>query len=154
VRPPSSPTDPDEDPARCLRRALELREALYRCLLGLGTGADWDVVGREAVAARSASRLRPTQPGDGGTAQWVLDAAGLPPARAALHAAAGSAELLLTSALGGCVTACPGAGCGWLFADPRRRRRWCSMAVCGNRAKARRHAARRTTDAGSPGFGT
>jgi predicted RNA-binding Zn ribbon-like protein len=37
---------------------------------------------------------------------------------------------------------CPGEGCGWLFLDTRGRRRWCTMAVCGNRAKARRHAAR------------
>jgi len=31
--------------------------------------------------------------------------------------------------------------CTWLFLDTSRggRRRWCSMATCGNRAKARRH---------------
>ncbi|MBZ9738682.1 CGNR zinc finger domain-containing protein [Mesorhizobium sp. CO1-1-4] len=31
--------------------------------------------------------------------------------------------------------------CSWLFLDPSatKRRRWCSMAVCGNRAKALRH---------------
>lgn len=31
--------------------------------------------------------------------------------------------------------------CSWLFLDrsPSRRRRWCSMAACGNRAKAERH---------------
>lgn len=31
--------------------------------------------------------------------------------------------------------------CSWLFLDfsPSRRRRWCSMAICGNRAKAERH---------------
>src|SRR5699024_10403516 len=31
--------------------------------------------------------------------------------------------------------------CTWLFLDPSptRRRRWCSMAICGNRAKAQRH---------------
>lgn len=31
--------------------------------------------------------------------------------------------------------------CSWLFLDPSptHRRRWCSMATCGNRAKARRH---------------
>ena len=36
--------------------------------------------------------------------------------------------------------------CSWLFLDtsPSRRRRWCSMAICGNRAKAERHH-RRTT---------
>lgn len=36
---------------------------------------------------------------------------------------------------------CEGADCGWLFIDESRagRRRWCSMADCGNRAKAKRH---------------
>ena len=35
-------------------------------------------------------------------------------------------------------------GCGWVFLDEtkNRRRRWCSMKDCGNRAKARRHYAR------------
>jgi predicted RNA-binding Zn ribbon-like protein len=40
------------------------------------------------------------------------------------------------------VRACPGHGCGWLFLDPRGQRRWCVMALCGNRAKARRHEER------------
>ncbi|MFZ5910305.1 MAG: CGNR zinc finger domain-containing protein [Chloroflexota bacterium] len=40
------------------------------------------------------------------------------------------------------VKAC--AGCGWLFLDISRpgTRRWCDMAVCGNRAKVQRHYAR------------
>ncbi|MEV0611814.1 ABATE domain-containing protein [Nonomuraea sp. NPDC050404] len=31
--------------------------------------------------------------------------------------------------------------CGWLFLDSSRggRRRWCTMSICGNREKARRH---------------
>ena len=39
------------------------------------------------------------------------------------------------------VRRCDGAGCGWLFVDRSKaqRRRWCSMADCGNREKARRH---------------
>ncbi len=39
------------------------------------------------------------------------------------------------------VELCPGEDCGWLFLDEskNRRRRWCSMETCGNRAKARRH---------------
>lgn len=34
---------------------------------------------------------------------------------------------------------CPANDCGWVFWDSSARaaRRWCSMAVCGNRAKAR-----------------
>lgn len=38
------------------------------------------------------------------------------------------------------VKQCEGDPCGWLFFDTSRNRsrRWCSMADCGNRAKARR----------------
>jgi predicted RNA-binding Zn ribbon-like protein len=38
---------------------------------------------------------------------------------------------------------CPGHDCGWLFLDRTGRRRWCSMAACGSRAKMRRLYARR-----------
>lgn len=40
------------------------------------------------------------------------------------------------------IRTCADPACGWLFLDPSGRRRWCEMAVCGNRAKARRYAER------------
>jgi predicted RNA-binding Zn ribbon-like protein len=42
------------------------------------------------------------------------------------------------------VKACEGASCTLLFADhtARRARRWCSMAICGNRAKQAAHRER------------
>lgn len=42
------------------------------------------------------------------------------------------------------IRACEGPGCGLLFADHTRRRarRWCSMAMCGNRAKQAAHRSR------------
>lgn len=45
----------------------------------------------------------------------------------------------LTSPDLGLLSSCE-AGCGWLFLDrsASRRRRWCSMAGCGNRQKAQR----------------
>jgi predicted RNA-binding Zn ribbon-like protein len=48
---------------------------------------------------------------------------------------------LLTSVLRGLVRQCEDAGCGWLFLDRSnaRKRRWCSMADCGNRNKARKY---------------
>ena len=48
---------------------------------------------------------------------------------------------LLTSASRGVVRQCEDAGCGWLFLDRSnaRTRRWCSMADCGNRNKARKY---------------
>jgi len=41
---------------------------------------------------------------------------------------------------------CPGEDCGWAFYDHSRNRsgRWCSMTICGGRAKARAHYRRRT----------
>lgn len=36
---------------------------------------------------------------------------------------------------------CPGNNCGWMFIDETKngRRTWCTMDLCGNRAKAARH---------------
>jgi len=50
-----------------------------------------------------------------------------------------SAMSLLLSPEVGRIKACP--SCDWLFVDRSnsRRRRWCDMRSCGNRAKAKRH---------------
>ncbi len=50
-----------------------------------------------------------------------------------------SASELLTSSEIENVRQCP--GCGWLFLDTskNKRRRWCHMSACGNRAKVKRH---------------
>ena len=37
------------------------------------------------------------------------------------------------------VRQCPGRNCGWFFLDVSGRRRWCTMQLCGSRAKMRRH---------------
>ena len=51
---------------------------------------------------------------------------------------------------------CANDGCRWVFQDGSRtgRRRWCSMASCGNRAKAARHRERKRAAAltGMPGL--
>lgn len=49
-------------------------------------------------------------------------------------------DLLISKNDLGRVKQCEGDPCGWLFFDTSRNRsrRWCSMADCGNRAKARR----------------
>ena len=51
-----------------------------------------------------------------------------------------SASRLLTSPDIDRVKTCTNEDCGWLFLDTSRKhnRKWCEMAVCGNRAKARR----------------
>jgi predicted RNA-binding Zn ribbon-like protein len=48
------------------------------------------------------------------------------------------------------VKACEGAHCTLMFADHTRgrARRWCSMALCGNRAKQKEFRERRRAEAG------
>lgn len=55
-----------------------------------------------------------------------------------------AADLLLSPALQQ-IRVCAGEDCSWRFLDttPGRTRQWCAMEPCGNRAKARRHYARR-----------
>jgi predicted RNA-binding Zn ribbon-like protein len=126
------------DPAAAshvVARAVAFRSALYRALVGSAFSGHWDEVNREVAAAAAASALTPGRP-----AGWTIpdqSSVDFP-----LLAVAWSAACLLTSPAASKVRACPGTGCGWLFSDPRGRRRWCSMAWCGNRNKVRRHAQR------------
>jgi predicted RNA-binding Zn ribbon-like protein len=66
-----------------------------------------------------------------------------------LHAISLEAASLLVGGDLDRIGRCPGNDCGWLFRSSQRRR-WCSMASCGNRAKARAHALRER-DAKLPG---
>jgi predicted RNA-binding Zn ribbon-like protein len=131
----------ERDPAAgaaVVARAVAFRDALRSVLLEPGPGPDWVRVNREVQRAGAAAALAPAA-APGPPARWsVADGLDRP-----LLAVVWSAALLLTSPAARGVSACPGTGCGWIFVDPRGRRRWCSMAWCGNRAKARRHAQRR-----------
>lgn len=61
--------------------------------------------------------------------------------RAILDAVAVSAESLLRSEDFARIGECSGRDCRWLWIDRTKNqsRRWCDMAVCGNRAKVHRH---------------
>lgn len=122
--------------SRQLRHARSLRRALYAaCTAPADVGA-WEAVGRQArAAATRAVLVHDAPPGH----RWSISDTGL--ARPVLELARCAGDLLAAVDLDR-VKTCPGTGCGWLFLDPRGRRRWCSMEVCGNRAKARRHAER------------
>jgi predicted RNA-binding Zn ribbon-like protein len=119
-----------------LRQALELRESLRaRARDGIGDPARLNGAAHgAAVELRSdpAGRLRfAAAPGTG-----VAGALGVLLAITAVAAADGSWSRLKI---------CPGDHCGWAFYDSSRNRsgRWCSMSVCGGRAKARAHYRRR-----------
>jgi len=124
--------------AAVLRRVQRLREPLYRLMLDPADQKAFDEFSR---VAQTAVRSTVLESGPDGLVCRVLpEALGL---ALPLFAVALSAEQLLADPVRHSVRACPGEDCGWLFLDKRGRRRWCDMAVCGNRAKVRAHAARR-----------
>ena len=138
-----------------LRRALELREALYPLFRAvtprgrppprLAAAAEPDL--SEAHGGR---RLRPAA--EGFTWGWPMMSLG--PMRILWPVVRSAAELLTGPDLDRGSSLCPGAGCGWLFLDKTRngRRRWCEMEVCGSRAKMRRYHQRRRAAAAESSF--
>lgn len=124
------------------RRALELRDALYRVLVALARDrrpppAALELITNltsEALAHGELKRtehsfeLRWDDPADLDRITWT---------------AAYSATQLLTSARLDRLKQC--AACRWVFIDTskNRSRRWCVMEVCGTHEKARRYVARR-----------
>lgn len=125
-----------------LEAALALREALFRIFAATTADlapdrADIDALSTALRATPERTRLRH---GRGG---WVWD---LPPDPGLLLAPVlwSAGDLLAGSRLR-LVRQCANPQCRWLFVDDSKSgtRRWCSMASCGNRAKAHRHYAKR-----------
>lgn len=125
--------------AQVLRRTRDLRTATYRLATGVGTDQHWEVVRRAVVSATAAGTVRP---GETSLGQWVYDVSKVGLA-VPLHLFAWQVQDLLTASPEPVVGRCPGRQCGWLFLN-RGNRRWCIMATCGNREKARRHSAHRS----------
>lgn len=128
-----------------LARAIEFREAAYRvCLAAVKHVApaarDLNAVNGVIANARSRGRLEYRN----GSFSWMFTNSqndlDLP-----LWTISLSFADLLTSGQLEYVRLCGGLECGWLFLDTTKnhKRRWCSMEGCGNRAKARRHYAKR-----------
>lgn len=102
----------------------------------------------DVLRARSVVEL---VPGEGGVAlahRHMGD-----PLDDALAAVSEPLVALIASGATGRLRICANDGCAWVFHDTSRagRRRWCSMASCGNRAKAARHRARRRAPTPSSG---
>ena len=128
-----------------LRRALELREAIYALFRAIiasqgPPAASLQPLNRILAEAMAAAGVRPAA--EGFTWGWQDDE---PQPMRILWSIARSAAELLTGPDLGRVKVCPGHGCGWLFLDKTRngKRRWCEMEVCGSRAKMRRYHQRR-----------
>jgi len=123
-----------------LHAARRLREAL-RSLLLENNGVS---VRKEAALAlnQAAERGRLTARFDSsGTVRLEADATGLEGALGRLVSIAAAA---MTDGTWRRLKACRADRCGWAFYDHARNhsRLWCSMAVCGNRTKARSYRRR------------
>lgn len=124
-----------------LRRAVMLRETLFRIFSAAADkrqaeAADLNSLNQRLSDALSRLRLRPGR--EGYLWEWKCGDADL---ERMLWPVVRSASELLTSADLSLLRQCPGEGCAWLFMDTSRNksRRWCTMEICGNRSKARRH---------------
>lgn len=127
-----------EQAADALARATAFRADLYRVLTERPAPQDaLDRVSDVVAASGTEVRVERADVEGGLTTRRRPDSLELP-----LHAVADSARRLVEDGLVADVGRCPGTGCGWLFLRNGRARRWCIMALCGNRAKARRHAER------------
>jgi len=125
--------------SRAHRRAVELREALYR-VLDAAAGkrrplpADLAVLNGHVAATFEGASLSPSGP------RFTLDT----PHRAGLddvlRTVVRAAVDLLTSDGIEHIGRCADDSCAWLFLDTTRSRtrRWCDMKSCGNRNKVRR----------------
>lgn len=123
------------------RRALEVREA-FRAVLHANNGAPVEQSAIDALDAAARDAELTVRWDTGGSAELSPARSGLEGAFGKLLAIAYRAKIEGTWAR---LKACPDDGCGWAFYDRSRNRSstWCSMAVCGNRAKARAFRERR-----------
>jgi predicted RNA-binding Zn ribbon-like protein len=136
---------PADGVAADLAAVREVREAL-RSLLLANNGEPHDAQARAVLeqAARRA-RLEPTFPPDG--AALVPRGTGVDAALGRILAAAFAAMLDGSWAR---LKACRGELCGWAFFDrsTNASATWCSMSVCGGRAKAGAYYRRRRAAGG------
>jgi predicted RNA-binding Zn ribbon-like protein len=127
--------------------AVTLREAVYGTCSALARGAAptrRNLVRLNDVLKKAIPNLELGTLGNGCCWRWAGASTLI---ERILWPIARSAADLLTSDDAGRLRECAGDGCSWLFLDRSRngRRKWCSMSSCGNRAKARRHYAKRTS---------
>jgi predicted RNA-binding Zn ribbon-like protein len=132
-----------QDHALCLRMRAGIREELGA---HVGDHADVALLHEATEALRDLPVVVTTGTGTPGV---LCPAPHLTAARKALAALAIAWSEIAVTGEAARLKRCSEHTCAWVFWDTskNRSRRWCSMRVCGNRAKARRYAARQSAGA-------
>jgi predicted RNA-binding Zn ribbon-like protein len=127
---------------RSFRKAIGLREAIYRVFRAIAQGrpvrsSDLLAINNSALQAVVHRQLS----GGDRSYRWEWQTSESQQLDRILWPVAQAAADLLTSDELKLVRWCEAPDCEWLFLDHSRNRsrRWCDMTSCGNRAKARRH---------------
>lgn len=119
--------------------AIGLREVLYRVMRTTADQLTPDLASLNLALRQAAPRqtLAPAAAGFG----WTIDPPETPSVAVLLSPVLWSAADLLAGPRRTRLRACANPNCGYLFIDDSKsaNRRWCTMATCGNRAKAHRH---------------
>jgi predicted RNA-binding Zn ribbon-like protein len=127
-----------------LRRARALREALFEIFSARANGSRLPAAALRILNSNLPSALSVMRLGEAeGNVVWEWEKK-YPLDRVVWPVVRSAAELLTSPRLDR-VRVCAAAECAWLFLDESRNgsRRWCDMAVCGNRNKVRRFRGRR-----------
>ena len=130
--------------ARVFAEAVAIREVIFRVFsaiaLGQGIG-DPDFAALKGALVKAPKRIRLERAGD--SYAWRIEPLRLS-APEILAPVLWSAGDLVLNAGHRRIRQCANERCLWLFVDESKNasRRWCAMASCGNRAKARRHYSR------------
>jgi predicted RNA-binding Zn ribbon-like protein len=135
-----------QDPAAAsaaLDRARALREAMFAVFSAASAGRpaeDGALDHLNTWLRVSSARLCLASRGRGYGWDWEADHQSFDQV---LWLVVRSAGELLTSERLGRLKECAAERCAWMFLDHSKNgsRRWCDMAICGNRAKAKRHRA-------------
>lgn len=128
-----------------LRRVRTVREELFTIFRAIGRGEPIPANALRRIGnAQRDCRAKQCLSIRGGEVRWIWRSSATC-ADFLLDPILTAATDLLTSVSRGLVRQCADEGCGWIFLDRSnaRKRRWCSMADCGNRSKAREHYRRK-----------
>jgi predicted RNA-binding Zn ribbon-like protein len=139
-------SDQPSQSEEALAEAIAMREAIYRLASAVACGAaanDCDFAVLSDALALAPARQRLARLANGFA--WQIDLGNVAgtglPIPVLLAPVLWSAGDLMVGSARRRIRQCANDQCLWLFVDSSKSgtRRWCDMAACGNRAKARRH---------------